>query len=59
MRKCRDCEYWFTTSDMQVWKGNCKKHPFEKDKYSEDASVPECPDYVDKYNKYQVATKGV
>lgn len=58
MRKCRVCESWFTTPDMQVWKGNCSKHPFKKDKYSETATPNEdCKgrDFVDKYAKYQAA----
>jgi hypothetical protein len=55
MQLCRNCESWQTTSQ---WKGKCEIHPWKKDKYSEDASVPDCPDYVDKYAKYKVATKG-
>jgi len=41
-----------------VWKGNCWKHPWQKDKYSQEASVPDCPDYADKFEKYQVASGG-
>jgi len=51
---CRDCEYWFTT---QQWKGNCRKYPFEKDKYSEEATRFNCPDFVDKYAKYKEGVK--
>jgi hypothetical protein len=50
---CRNCEQWFTTSQ---WRGNCRKHPFEKDKYSQE-TVPneDCKgkDFVDKYAKYK------
>ena len=56
MKLCRNCEEWYTTSQ---WMGNCKKHPWEKDRYSQDASAYGCPDYVDKSIKYQVASKGV
>ena len=52
LKFCRNCEHWYTTV---VWKGNCREHPWEKDKYSQEASVLGCPDYVDKYAKYQVA----
>jgi hypothetical protein len=55
IRLCRNCEHWRDTAD---WQGNCKLHAWEKDKYSEYASVPECPDYVDKYDKYKVVAKG-
>ena len=49
MNLCRNCEQWETTTQ---WKGKCKLHPWEKDRYSEDASVPDCLDYVDKLAKY-------
>jgi len=52
MRMCRDCEHWRITAQ---WRGTCSLHLWEKPKWSEDASVPNCPDYVDKYAKYQVA----
>ena len=32
---CRECEEWYTTAQ---WKGNCRKHPWKKDKSSESAS---------------------
>lgn len=50
---CRNCEEWKRTV---LWKGNCKKHPWKKDRYSEDAEPnQDCKgkDYVDKYAKYQ------
>lgn len=52
--KCRNCIHWRATLQ---WKGNCLKHPWEKDKWSETASANGCPDYKDKYAKYQVAGK--
>ena len=52
IRFCRNCEHWHTT---RVWKGNCRKHPWDKNKYSQEARVSGCPDYVDKYTKYKVA----
>ena len=55
--KCRNCISWYTTSQ---WKGNRHEHPFEKDKYSEDASPNyECrgKDYKDKYAKYRMEVK--
>jgi len=57
MRLCRDCEQWHTTKQ---WRGNCWKHPWERDKYSETASVPDCRDYTPKVvvPLYQVAAKG-
>ena len=58
--KCRNCINWYTTPQMQQWKGNCHEHPFEKDKYSEDASPNyECggKDYKDKYAKYRMEVK--
>jgi len=51
--KCRNCEYWYTTLQ---WKGNCLKHPWERDKYSEDALVNGCPDYEDKLAKYKTTS---
>jgi len=48
---CRTCEFWYTT---RAWKGNCTKHDTEKDSYSQEAMVRDCPDYVDKSAKYQV-----
>jgi len=56
MRLCRDCEQWHTTKQ---WRGNCWKHPWERDKWSETASVPECRDFVDKYAKYQTVRQEV
>jgi len=55
IRLCRNCEQWFTTSQ---WRGNCKKYPFEKDKYSDETTPhADCRgrDFVDKQAKYQVA----
>lgn len=48
IRFCRNCIQWHTT---RAWKGNCWKHPWKKDKYSQEASTGDCPDYVDKYAK--------
>ena len=50
MKLCRNCDEWYTTSP---WMGNCRKHPWEKDRYSQDASAYGCPDYVDKSEKYK------
>ena len=50
---CRNCESWYTT---QQWMGNCKKHPFEKDKYSQECTPNhKCDgiDFVDKLDKYR------
>jgi hypothetical protein len=47
MNLCRNCVYWHST---RQWKGNCKKHPWPKDRYSEDAHVINCPDYTSKSN---------
>jgi len=57
MKLCRNCEHWYTTA---LWKGNCREHPFEKDKYSQEATPnAECGgrDYVDKLAKYKVEVK--
>jgi len=51
---CRNCEHWETTAQ---WRGNCRKHPWEKDRWSEDASAEGCRDYVDKLAKYKVEVK--
>jgi len=54
---CRNCEHWDTENKPQ-WKGNCKKHPFWKDQWSQGASPNEdCKgkDFVDKLEKYKVA----
>lgn len=47
IKLCRTCDQWHTTSQ---WKGNCKKHPWEKDKWSETASpvTSGCQDYTPK-----------
>jgi hypothetical protein len=45
MKHCRDCIQWYYTSQ---WKGNCARHPWYKDKYSEDATADGCEDYIDK-----------
>jgi hypothetical protein len=50
---CRNCLEWYSTA---LWRGNCRKHPWEKDRWSEHAEPNEdCQgkDYVDKYIKYQ------
>jgi len=52
---CRNCEHWKTTDQ---WQGNCKKHPYEKDQWSQSASPrfnQKClgEDFVDKSLKYQ------
>jgi len=54
IRFCRNCIQWHTT---RAWKGNCREHPWESDKYSQEASAGDCPDYVDKHAKYKVALK--
>jgi len=60
LKLCRNCEHWYTTPEMQPWKGNCREHPFGKDQYSEDATPNvECRgrDYIDKLAKYKVVAK--
>jgi small-conductance mechanosensitive channel len=52
-RLCRNCIEW---RDTQQWKGNCNKHPWEHDRYSQDATATGCEDYLDKYAKYQAAS---
>ena len=54
MKRCYTCEHWHTT---RAWRGNCRKHPWSEDRYSQDATAGDCPDYVDRYAKYQVAAK--
>ncbi len=53
MNLCRNCEHWYSTF---VWRGNCNKHQWIKDKYSQDAEPGDCRDYVDKYEKYKLAS---
>lgn len=43
---CRNCAHWAST---YRWQGNCGKHPWPRDKYSEDATANGCPHYEDKY----------
>ena len=45
MKHCRTCEHWQST---RPWKGNCAKHPWARDKYSEDATCDQCPDYQER-----------
>jgi hypothetical protein len=47
---CRHCTEWRST---YAPKGNCNKHPWEHDRYSQDASANGCEDYVDKYKQYE------
>ena len=54
MRRCYTCRYWYTT---QAWKGNCRKHPYARDRYNQDAATGDCPDYEDKMKEYAVAGK--
>lgn len=51
---CRNCIYWETTSN---WRGNCGKHPWEDDKYSQDASpnTMGCRDYTERQIKMLLA----
>jgi len=42
--------YWQQTSQG---KGNCTKHPWYRDKYSEDATTNRCEDYRDKHAGFQ------
>ena len=51
---CRNCENWHTTSQ---WQGNCIKHPWENDKWSQGTTTGGCTDYYDKYEKYRIAQK--
>ena len=48
IKMCRNCIHWKTTSQ---WKGNCKPHHTEKDRWSQDASANGCRDYWDKADK--------
>ena len=58
---CRNCGHWYTTPEMQQWQGNCDKHPFENDQYSQECEPNyECQcanegkgDFVDKLAKYR------
>ena len=50
MRWCRDCIYWYGTIG---WKGNCRLHPWKRDKYSEDADATRCDNYLNKYDTPQ------
>jgi len=50
MKWCRNCIHW---QQSQTWKGNCRLHPWSKDKYSEDATAIGCDDYRDKQFDYQ------
>lgn len=57
MRMCRDCEQWYSSAQ---WRGNCKLHPWDNDRWSETCEPSlECKgkDFVDKYAKYQVAQR--
>ena len=55
---CRTCTQWETTSQ---WRGNCKVHPWDNDRWSQDAEPnDECKkanlgkgDFVDRLAKYQ------
>lgn len=52
MKWCRNCTWWTYTGDF---KGNCQKHPWDHDKYSQDADAESCPHYQDKSIKCQEA----
>jgi hypothetical protein len=57
MPLCRNCEHW---RDTLQWRGNCSRHPWEHDKYSEEAEPEQnCngKDFMDKYIKYQQGVK--
>jgi len=47
LKWCRNCIQWRTTHPFM---GNCKKRPWEKDKWSQDADALGCEDYVDTRN---------
>jgi hypothetical protein len=49
-RLCRNCIQW---RDTQRWKGNCNKHPWEHDRYSQDATATGCEDYANRYAEYK------
>lgn len=54
---CRTCEHWYATAQ---WKGNCKLHNWQRDKWSETTEPSlDCKgkDYIDKYIKYQKGVK--
>lgn len=46
------CQHWQTTYE---WKGNCRKHPWTRDRYNQDATTGDCPDYEDRIQQYAVA----
>lgn len=45
MRMCRNCDHWEAT---YRWKGNCRKRRWPRERYSEDATACQCPDYEDR-----------
>jgi hypothetical protein len=51
---CRNCAHWAST---YRWQGNCSKHPWPRDKFSEDATANGCGDYEDKQVQYRVAAR--
>jgi len=48
MDQCRNCIHWRQVGD---WTGNCRKHPWTKNKYGDDATPTSmrCEDYVDRH----------
>ena len=52
---CRHCTHSRTTGGYKI---NCSLHPWEEDKFSQSADVGVCPDYEDKWAKYDAQKKG-
>jgi len=55
MKRCYMCKHWRTT---QAWKGNCRIHPWDKDRYNQDATVGDCDDFEDYAKQYAGAREG-
>jgi hypothetical protein len=53
-RRCYMCKHWQST---QAWKGNCRLHPWDKDRYNQDAMVSGCADYEDRAQQYAGAVR--
>jgi hypothetical protein len=50
MNLCCNCEEWYLTKPFM---GNCPIHHWKEDKYSQDADAGDCPDFKDRYAKYE------
>jgi len=47
MNMCKDCIYW---EKVGAWQGTCRKHAWNKPRWSQSANANGCPDYIDKSN---------